>query len=275
MLQQPMRLLLQTLIILTLIIASTMSTSEEPVEKTVYLIRHAESEENRRICSLKNSLRTLGRFRLPSRQDVKAIGELLNIPAQIDSNVSEIGKEQISDMKRKLDAADFLVTSNVKLVVHSPLIRARETSEGMLGCVAPETKVDAVNRVVELTELAEMTPKEWIPMYRGQFKARVEFFEKWLSDQADDTIAIVGHSEYFKDMLDLDFKFGNCDVWKLTFDYSKVGQQKPNTTSEQICSIKRKPHSTDFMEGEELTTYVLPPQWSNLTKIYTGKKVES
>lgn len=270
-----MRFLLQTLFLPTLIIASTMSTSQEPIEKTIYLIRHAESEENRRIGSLKNSLRTLARFRLPSRQDAKAVGELLNIPAQIDSNVSDIGKEQISDMKEKLDAASFLETSNVKLVVHSPLARARETSEGMLGCVAPETKVDAVDRVIELAELAEMTPKEWTPMYRGQFQARVKFFEKWLSDQAEDTIAIVGHSEYFKDMLDLDFKFGNCDVWKLNFDYSKIGQLKEDTTSEQICSSKKKPSSMDFMEGEELTTYVLPPQWSNLTKIYTGKKVES
>ncbi|CAJ1943098.1 unnamed protein product [Cylindrotheca closterium] len=252
-----------------------MSVPEESVEKTIYLIRHAESEENRRIGSLKNSLRTLGRFRLPSLQDAKAVGELLNIPAQIDSIVSDIGKDQISDMKAKLDAANFLETFNVKLVVHSPLIRARETSEGMLGCVAPETKVGAVNRVVELAELIEMTPKEWIPMYRGQFKGRVEFFEKWLHDQPEDTIAVVGHSEFFKAMLGLDFKFGNCDVWKLTFNYSKKGQEMEDTTSEQICAPKKKPSSADFKEGEQLTTYILPPQWSNVTKIYTGKKVES
>ncbi|KAL3944401.1 MAG: hypothetical protein SGBAC_001525 [Bacillariaceae sp.] len=253
-----------------------MSAPEETAKKTIYLIRHAESEENRRIGSLKNSLRTLGRFRLPSRADVKAIGELLNIPAQIDSNVSDIGKEQISDMKAKLDASNFLEAANVKLVVHSPLIRARETSEGMLGCAAPETKVDTVKRVAELEELKEMTPKEWTPMYRGQFKARVEYFENWLSEQAEDTIAVVGHSEYFKDMLDLDFKFGNCDVWKLTFDQSKYGQKKEDATSEQMCApAKKKPSSTDFKEGEQLTSYVLPPQWSNLTKIFTGKKVES
>lgn len=252
-----------------------MSTPEKSAAKTIYLIRHAESEENRRIGSLKNSLRTLSQFRLPSREDVKAAGELLNIPAQIDSNVSEIGMAQIRDMKEKLEVENFLETSGVKLVVHSPLIRARETSEGMLGLVATKTKVESISRVVELAEIAEMTPKEWIPMYRGQFKARVEYFEKWLADQPEDTIIVVGHSEYFKDMLNLDFKFGNCDVWKLNFDYSKVGQQKEDTNTERICAPKKKPISTDFKEGEQLTNYILPPHWSNLTKIYSGKKVES
>lgn len=256
-----------------------MSTPEESTEKTIYLIRHAESEENRRIASLKNCGKTLARLKLPSRDDLKAVKELMNIPAQIDSNVSEIGNQQISYMRRKLVEANFLETSSVKLVVHSPLIRARETSEGLLGCIAPETKAKYVNRVVEMVELSEMTPKEWIPMYRGGFKERVAHFEKWLSQQPEEAIAVVGHSEYYKDMLGLDFKFGNCDVWKLTFDYSKLGQanaeEEDTSSTSRICSSNAKPHHSDFKEGEQLTGYILPAQWSNLTKIYAGKEVQS
>ena len=31
-------------------------------------------------------------------------------------------------------------------------------------------------------------------------------------------------------MLNLDFKFGNCDVWKVTFDLSQVGSSATAST---------------------------------------------
>ena len=244
-------------------------------EKTVYLIRHAESEENRRIGSLKNTFKSLGRLKLPSGSDVKAIGELLNIPAQIDSNVSEKGKDQISFMRKQLDEADFLVAKEIKLVAHSPLIRARETSEGMLGCSDPDQKADSVDRVVELDLLKEMTPQEWMPMYRKHFKKRVEALEEWLSEQDEQNIALVGHSEYFKAMLGLDFKFGNCDVWQISFDRSKAESptafQNRTETVVFPCLDEKK---VDDYDDDDEKTWNLPPQWSNLKKLYTGKKDE-
>lgn len=63
--------------------------------KTVYLIRHAESEENRRIASLKTACFGLGKLSLPSRKDIAASLELLNVKAQIDSDVSPKGQAQV------------------------------------------------------------------------------------------------------------------------------------------------------------------------------------
>eukprot|EP00543_Licmophora_paradoxa_P014746 CAMPEP_0202461526 /NCGR_PEP_ID=MMETSP1360-20130828/49805_1 /ASSEMBLY_ACC=CAM_ASM_000848 /TAXON_ID=515479 /ORGANISM="Licmophora paradoxa, Strain CCMP2313" /LENGTH=78 /DNA_ID=CAMNT_0049083611 /DNA_START=36 /DNA_END=269 /DNA_ORIENTATION=- len=74
----------------------------EAESKTVYLIRHAESEENHRIASLFRSFGSLGRFTLPSSSDVGAAMSLINIPAQIDSEVSEIGSQQILQLAEKL-----------------------------------------------------------------------------------------------------------------------------------------------------------------------------
>jgi len=64
-----------------------------PVTKTVYLIRHAQSDENRRLASL---CRVFTKLRLPSSEDVTASLELLNLKAQLDSDVSPVGRKQVS-----------------------------------------------------------------------------------------------------------------------------------------------------------------------------------
>ena len=63
--------------------------------KTIYLIRHAESDENRRKKCLKTSVKGLGKLKLPKREDVVASMELMNVGAQLDSNVSPRGQAQV------------------------------------------------------------------------------------------------------------------------------------------------------------------------------------
>jgi phosphohistidine phosphatase SixA len=144
---------------------STNGSSTLP--KTVYLIRHAESEENRRVGSLKNMFRSVTAFSLPSSKDVGASLELLHVTGQVDSAVSSIGVRQITSMAAQLNAANFVETAGVTLVAHSPLERARQTSHGLLGCVENRDttttsasklvacKVDSVQRVHELDTLKE------------------------------------------------------------------------------------------------------------------------
>ncbi len=72
-----------------------MATAETKM-KTIYLIRHAESEENRRLFSLKSSVKGLCKLKIPKKEDVLASMELLNVSAQIDSDVSPKGQEQVS-----------------------------------------------------------------------------------------------------------------------------------------------------------------------------------
>ena len=114
---------------------TTMTASEnvDAHQKTVYLIRHAESEENRRLASFSRAMNSLGKFSLPNKKDVCMASGLMNISAQVDSNVSKVGEQQIEHVAAKLRQDQFLVRKNVTLVAHSPLKRARQTSEGMLG----------------------------------------------------------------------------------------------------------------------------------------------
>jgi len=196
--------------------------------KTVYLIRHAESNENHRLNSLSRALKRVGKLSLPSKEDISASVELLDIRAQIDSDVSEKGREQIEQLSNQLRKDDFVRKYGIQLVAHSNLKRARQTSEGMLGCVTASTgslenefaetkKASTVSRVVELPCLAERTPLECLPINHDVFTRRIADFEIWLEDQPEERIAIVGHSNYFRGMLGLPWKFGNCDVWKLEY----------------------------------------------------------
>ena len=64
--------------------------------KTLFLIRHAESLENERIGCLQRSISNVGRLSLPRLSDLRRSVELINVPAQVDSDVSAVGWDQVS-----------------------------------------------------------------------------------------------------------------------------------------------------------------------------------
>jgi broad specificity phosphatase PhoE len=241
--------------------------------KTVYLMRHAESEENRRIAALGCTFKSLSKLSIPKSSDVVASTELLRAQGRCDTNVSEIGARQIAHMKEKLQQDNFLTSSGIQLVAHSPLIRARQTSEGILSCVtaadsstsATDLKAGAVSRVVQTELLTERSSSEWTPMHNGRFIKRIQDFEKWLCNQEEDTIVLVGHSQFFKKMLGLNFSFGNCEVWKVTFDPSNLAKKSKGAAPRKLFDSKRDKKNKD---AATLGPWTLPPWWSNLEKKY-------
>jgi hypothetical protein len=68
---------------------------------------HLSHSTRHRIAALSRTFKTLGKFSLPKSSDIYASTELLNIPGQVDSNVSEIGAQQIANMKEKLHRLAF------------------------------------------------------------------------------------------------------------------------------------------------------------------------
>jgi len=238
----------QFLNLLALLVISfpTMTSSDTPITnaKTIYLIRHAESEENRRLAALGKCFGDISRFQLPSSKDVASSLSLINVPAQIDSDVSEHGSWQIKAVGDELKRDNFLMHHGIELVAHSPLKRARQTSLGMLGCMTPSDKDVNVLKVEELDLLSEKTPAEWLPGNIGSLHSRIEQLEDWLRAQTANKIVLVGHSQYFKAMLGLKFKFGNCEVWQVELDAPSKD------------AIKEKYGS-------------LPRAWSGLIRLYT------
>lgn len=102
-------------------------------------------------------------------------------------------------------------------------------------------------------------PSEWIPGNYESFRARIAKFEEWLQTQPEETVAVVGHSQYFKAMLGLDFKFGNCDVWQVQFDGN-------GSSSSDSSSPALENNNEVEIDG---ATYTLPKPWSQLKKLYT------
>mmetsp|Transcript_2904 Transcript_2904/g.6293 ORF Transcript_2904/g.6293 Transcript_2904/m.6293 type:complete len:269 (+) Transcript_2904:85-891(+) len=262
--------------------------------KTLYLIRHAESMENERLASLTRSLSTVSRFSLPSKSDLYRSVQLLNVPAQVDSEVSSIGWDQINQVGECLRADDFLSKKDVQLVAHSPLLRARQTSEGMLGCVtAPsssssstsssestDTLSPPVKRVEELTCLLEKTPSEWIPGNFGGFADRMTEFKDWVCDQPENNIAIVGHSQFFKAMLELDYKFDNCDVWEVALDCAVVAGRNESSSAgeDNVDEGEEKKDDSGVKDcsagAEDSADVPLPRGWRGLKQLYKYERKE-
>jgi phosphohistidine phosphatase SixA len=214
--------------------------------KTIFLVRHAESEENRRIGSLKAAFKALTRFSLPKSKDIVAACELIRVDQQIDSNVSEFGQKQIQYMANVIQEANFMKKHQIQLVAHSPLVRARETCRGMFGVAASDPS--PATTVCELAELTEMTPAEWIPGNSGSLYQRFRALEEWITRRPEDSMVLVGHSQFFKALLQLDYKFGNCDVIQVQFHAPKEQQPKTaatvqwkNVTPLHLCRIPPTP----------------------------------
>ena len=225
--------------------ADDNTTSCDATTKTIFLIRHAESEENRRIGSLKAAFKSLIRLSLPKSEDVKAACELIRVDQQIDSNVSEFGQQQIKYMANVIEESNFIQKHQIQLVAHSPLIRARDTCRGLFGGTAADP-TPTIPTLCELEELKEMTPTEWIPGNAGSLHQRFRALESWISQRPEKTMVLVGHSQFFKALLHLDYKFGNCDVIQVQFHAPKEQQQTPiaaaarqwtNVTPLHLCRI--------------------------------------
>ena len=257
--------------------------------KTVYLIRHAESNENRRRQSLTRCFEQISTGAIPSSEDVNASLELLNVPAQLNSDVSEIGAQQIQHMGDRLQTYNFLEKKGVQLVVHSPLIRARQTCEGLLGCVASSNKStkmkkpSCVQRVEELEFLVERQPQE-IPQdvilkdvspTSSSFTKRIKDFEQWLVEQPEDTIAVVGHSLHFKSMLNVSFKFKNCEVWVAQFDPQRIAAQVSSTRRSSLLLppmvVPKTMQQMNFFQRPNEPPQKPPKSlspWSDLKRVY-------
>jgi broad specificity phosphatase PhoE len=142
--------------------ASELPQTKEGLSKTVWLIRHAgastiptssphssshttttslpltpiplvaasESENNVPKATFKE---TLGSWKMPqsTRGDWKAIGQLLMV--RMNTPLSEHGREQVDAQEKVIAASEFVAKAGVQLILHSPLVRAKDTTTTIFG----------------------------------------------------------------------------------------------------------------------------------------------
>ena len=143
--------------------------------KILYLVRHAQSEQNVATERLRNG-------------DAAALMTIASNFASVgyDAPVSEAGKQQLEAARKDLDG--LVEQKNIALVVHSPLQRARDTALAIFeGRGAP---------LIELPQMHERTVSEYVvPSLIDQ---RIEDVVGWLASREERVIALVGHGQFFK-----------------------------------------------------------------------------
>lgn len=162
----------------------------------VFLVRHAESEQN------------IATERL-SMWDIRSLITVLKIG--LDSNLSEHGKVQLSELQSRLKSDNFVQNKNIELVAYSHYKRARETAEALF------------KGNVEMTELSflyERTPYEYIT--DNSVYARRKKLREWLSTRNEKNIVLVGHGQVWQQALEREEHQDNLSIIECDFDPNSI-----------------------------------------------------
>ena len=172
------------------------------------LIRHAESVNNvdkgivgRAWKKFKSS------WSLPTASELSTVCTLLTIP--MDSDLSPDGITMVAALRAKLDAMDFCATYKVGLIVHSSLLRARKTCEGLFGGGGTTTPHPPIN---SHPDIFEKDIGETLGL--RDMGIRVERFIKWTLALPPEVgaVVVVSHSAFFRCLLRTDVHMQNCEV---------------------------------------------------------------
>ena len=140
-------------------------------EKTVYLVRHAQSEQNIATARLEKG-------------DVGALGDLVRLG--FDAPVSAEGRQQLTTAARSLDG--FANQHKIEIVAHSPYQRAVTTAMALFS---------GHHRPLELLPpLHERTIAEYL--FPSLLDNRIRQVCEWLNGREERVIALVGHGQFFK-----------------------------------------------------------------------------
>lgn len=208
--------------------------------KTVFLVRHAESAENALMQGVARSWAALTQFNLPAFTDLKGGVELATAMvtgATDECSLSSNGEAQVAEVREML-LKDYDTLKTLKqdpvLVTYSPLLRARLTCEGLFKDILPPS-----TEIIQLESLREIVPVDYVaPTRWANAKSRILDFEKWLAGRSESNLVVVGHSHYFRHMLGVDFKFSNCEIWKVKFNPEQVDSADPTakwSNLQRVC----------------------------------------
>lgn len=268
---------------------------EPPMKtKTIYLIRHAESLENVAYKGARRVQASYAERQLPALRDV-ADAFLLMFkmfrPSVMNAALSDVGENQVTQLHANLEKDQFWqklpkqtetqTPASSLLVAHSPLVRAKQTAYGALlgpsclalDAIAPEDIKDKID-LEELPSLREVNPGEIVADSLSPWRKkkavdyRIDEFENWLQTRPEQTIVVVGHSVYFKRMLNLPETFDNCDVWEAKYDPSLQTESATQTipSTSESSSKKKKQAEAKALSGG--TTHDLPRSWTSLRRLY-------
>ena len=181
--------------------------------KKVIFVRHAESTNN---ASKRTWSRTFGSLRLPGTwTELGEIASLITLP--MDSSLTSDGLIMID--RQRAAFQDIMRSSGTTIVIHSHLQRARQTAEGL--CAGA-----AVLKLEECPILFEKSLREYAQI--SSFQSRVLRFKQLLASRTEETVALVGHSAFFRklvpQMQGREREMGNVSMWRASLMHDGTWQ---------------------------------------------------
>lgn len=175
--------------------------------KTVFLIRHAESVNNVDKREAKAIWKNLFRA-LPSSSQIRSTASLLCVPMNTD--LSADGLRMVEFQRENLNESHFLEQNNVDIIVHSHLIRAQKTCNGLFA-----TNKGGLETSIPVEQSSTIFEKNILEhLHCSNFEVRVEAFKEWLTTCNASNVVVVGHSAFFRKLLGTGQPMANCEVRK-------------------------------------------------------------
>ena len=170
------------------------------MNKTIYLIRHGESEVNKSKNHIKDNKKSKKMFK---KSYIKSVGKF--ITSSMDSDLTLEGQGQAIKQGAYLKSLDFLETEGVELILHSPLKRAKDTCYFMFE--------EWTN--VPFKEEPLLMEKNFSEYFYSDIKKRGKQLKDHIMSMKENSIVLVAHSRIFQAMIGQKVKIPNCSVWKI------------------------------------------------------------
>mmetsp|Transcript_14329 Transcript_14329/g.21771 ORF Transcript_14329/g.21771 Transcript_14329/m.21771 type:complete len:165 (+) Transcript_14329:381-875(+) len=159
----------------------------------------------------------------------------------MNSDLSKNGEEMVSLMQTELKEQKFFTDKKIPdVALVSTLTRAQKTFDIGVAPVLPKVPVIRTDKLIERRIPEYMWAKEG-------FRNRVREFEDWLDHRNERVVLIVGHSQFFRQMLGKAAsvrKFSNCDIW----EYERIHDQGQGWYWKEIGRRYTSSHSEKFDE---------------------------
>jgi ribosomal protein S18 acetylase RimI-like enzyme len=178
------------------------SENENNENKIIYLIRHAESEQNIALDRLRDG-------------DYSALFRIAELG--LDAPLSEVGKSQLAPVHNYLSKNAWNPSRRgspcPEIIAHSPYKRASATARGIFG------GCDDIP-MFNLPCFHEKTL--WEYAYEPSLDSRIAETETWLRSRPEAVIAMVGHGQFFKRWLGLSESPDNTEILECLWSESSI-----------------------------------------------------
>lgn len=178
-----------------------------PESKVIFLIRHAESQNNVAKRDTANVFRRWqrGHWSWPNATEWSSMTSLLAIP--MDTDLSPDGIQQAQALQQHLQQLRFVETEGIQLIVHSHLIRARRTCHTVFAAHLPPSlslslSHDAPTTTIPIVQHDAIYEKSITEhMGTADLAQRTQAFVEWLRQRPETRLVVVGHSAFFRELL--------------------------------------------------------------------------